>query len=232
MQCVILCGGRATRLGALVNNLPKSLLQCNKHPFIHYQLSWLKTQGIDDVLLCVGYLAHMIEEYVSDGSKWGLRVFYTYDGSTPLGTGGALRKALDEGKLEEKFFILWGDSYLPINLEPIVKAFNEQALMTMYHNQGQWDKSNIKLLDDNKILYDKQISSPDYNYIDYGLSLLNRKLVEEIPEGKKYDLANFFYQLGQNNLLQGYKVNERFYEIGSQQGIQDFIQYINDANKL
>ena len=118
MQCVILNGGLGKRMFPLTNNLPKCMIEVNGIPFINYQLRLLSEKGIKDIVLCVGYLNNIIKEYVKDGSIFNLKVDYVEDGDILLGTGGAIKKAYNLNKLHDNFFVMYGDSFLPISSTP------------------------------------------------------------------------------------------------------------------
>ncbi|WP_198009916.1 glycosyltransferase family protein [Legionella tunisiensis] len=95
--------------------------------------------------------------------------------------------------------------------------------MTVFKNKNQGDKSNV-LFHDNKIIeYNKQKPSPNMKYIDYGLSILSASLLERLPIGESFDLAEFFHDLSLQGELYGYEVFERFYEIGSPAGLKETI---------
>jgi MurNAc alpha-1-phosphate uridylyltransferase len=92
----------------------------------------------------IGYLGEMIQDVVGTGERFGLQVGYSPDGATLLGTGGALKKALP--LLGEHFFVLFGDSYLPVDFSCVQQAYarcGQQALMTVLENGDRWDKSNV-----------------------------------------------------------------------------------------
>jgi len=132
LPCAILCGGLATRLRPMTESLPKSLVAVNGEPFIAHQLRLLRSRGIENVVLCVGYLGEMIEDYAGDGHQLGLTIHYSYDGVRLLGTAGALRKALT--LLDDSFFVLYGDSYLPCDYRAIAESFRvsgRRGLMTI-----------------------------------------------------------------------------------------------------
>ena len=126
LPVVILAGGLATRLYPVTQTIPKALIPVAGRPFIDHQLALLKEKGVTQVVLCVGNLGTRIEEFVGDGTHWGLEVRYSYDGDVLLGTGGAIKKAA--GILTEAFMILYGDSYLDIDFEPVVQQFNAEKL--------------------------------------------------------------------------------------------------------
>jgi NDP-sugar pyrophosphorylase family protein len=229
-QCVILAGGLGTRIRAQAGSLPKALLPIEGQAFVHYQLLQLRKSGIEDVVLCIGYEGQQIRDYVNDGSRWNLHVRYVDEGQELRGTGGALRLAGDQNVLHPLFFVLYGDSFLPIDFNPIWVYFYgriEPALMTVMRNQGRWDRSNA-CFDGSKVtLYDKKkADSPGMEYIDYGLSLIRRDaMMTSIPSGTACDLADYFSTLSRAGQLAGYAVEQRFYEIGSPAGLEDFKAY-------
>ncbi len=232
MQCVILAGGLGTRVsGITLNKIPKSLIEINNKPFIDYQLCWLRKYNIENILLCVDYLGNQIKDYVKDGNKWNLCVDYSFDGDVSLGTGGAIRKALDNNKLNNDFMIMYGDSFLPIDYSKIYNFFiNKQelpALMTVFKNNNDFDNSNANL--NNWLVDYNKFQNNNYKYIDYGLSILNKNIIGEyILSNTKYDLSNLFTELSKRNMLSGYEIFERFYEIGSVDGLKDFSDFIKN----
>lgn len=228
-QCLILAGGLATRLRPITENIPKAMVPVDGKPFVEYQIELLEKVGIKDIILCIGYKGHMIKEHFKDGSGLGVKIRYSEEESL-LGTGGAIRNAIN--LLNDKFFILYGDAYLNIDYKKIidyVESLNCPALLSVYKNEGNFDTSNVSFIDNKHVLYDKESPQEDMKYIDYGMSVLTKKVIEEyIPEGEVYDLANCYNQLSKEKLLVGYEVKERFYEIGSFSGLQEFKDYINN----
>ncbi len=237
IQIVILAGGLGTRLRPLTDQIPKAMIPICGKPFIHHQLTWLSSCGIEDIILSIGYLGHLIEEFVEDGKKWNVKVRYTKEGPQLRGTAGALRLIDEHGFLNPKFLVTYGDSFLPIDFKAVWNFFydrSEPALMTVLRNNEQWDKSNACFTGDHVTLYDKSttLSKPDnMQFIDYGLSALSKELIQtEIPRqnhpNEKSDLADLFHRMSISNQLLGYEVKQRFYEIGSMSGIQDLEKYL------
>ena len=232
LSVAILAGGLATRLRPLTETIPKALIEIAGEPFIFHQLRYLKQQGIDSIVLCVGYLGEMIKASVGDGSQFGLRVSYSLDGPTLLGTGGAIKSALP--LLGENFFIFYGDSFLPIDFQSVEKSFlssTKLGLMTVLKNENQWDRSNVIYQDGSLIEYNKVEIKPNMNYIDYGLGILNADVFSGYPEGGILDLSKVYNELSLKNELFGYEVFERFYEIGSHQGILETEEYLTAKEK-
>jgi N-acetyl-alpha-D-muramate 1-phosphate uridylyltransferase len=229
MPVVILAGGLATRLYPKTLQVPKSLIEINGLPFIHHQLTLLKERGVTEVILCVGHFGKMIEEYVGDGSRFGLNVRYSYDGEFLLGTGGAIKKATEF--LPDIFMIQYGDSYLDVDFEPILKRFyNEDlpVLMTAYHNRNDHDTSNIILKDGRILKYNKKDRDPAMEYIDYGLIIIRKMIFDAYPSNIAFDLSSVLSQSVDAGQVASYEVKQRFFEIGSVEGIKETGDYIRN----
>jgi NDP-sugar pyrophosphorylase family protein len=233
MQCVVLAGGLGTRMRPLTETIPKALLEVGGAPFVDHQLRLLANQGFSSVVFCIGYRGDMIRDFAGDGSRWGIAVTYADEGSRLRGTAGALRLAVDAGLAAEKFAVLYGDSYLPIDVRAVFAAFDaspEPALMTVHRNQGRWDRSNVVYEGGRVLLYRKGEPDPRMEHIDYGLSVLARDLIADaLPSGGEGDLSDVFTELSTAGRLAGFEVHQRFYEIGSTAGLADLEQYLRDT---
>lgn len=218
----ILAGGLATRLRPLTETIPKSLIPVAGRPFLAHQLELLRAAGIQRVVLCVGHLGELIQRAFGDGRQYGLQLDYSFDGPVLLGTGGALRQALP--LLGERFFVLYGDSYLRVDYRAVAECFDRSGslgLMTVYRNEGRYDTSNVVFRDGQILVYDKTVRRPDMHHIDYGLSVLRAAAFEGYPPGARFDLAQLLASLVARGQLAGYEVAERFYEIGSPAGLAE-----------
>ena len=218
----ILAGGLATRLRPITEKIPKALVTVAGQPFLAHQLRLLEAAGLRKVVLCLGYRGEMVQVEFGDGRRFGVELAYSFDGPQLLGTGGALRKALP--LLGERFFVLYGDSYLPIDYAAPARAFmgsGKLGLMTVFQNEGRWDTSNVCFEDEIIRSYDKEQRTPAMKHIDYGLGLFRAEALVSKPEGKAFDLADLYRELIAKNELAGYEVAERFYEIGSAEGLAE-----------
>jgi NDP-sugar pyrophosphorylase family protein len=218
----VLAGGLATRLLPLTETIPKSMVLVAGEPFIAHQLRLLAREGVTDVVICSGYLGEQIEAFVGDGARFGCRVRFSPDGEKPLGTGGALRRALP--LLGECFMVMYGDSYLDTRFRPVYEEFRRStlpSLMTVFRNEDRWDTSNVEFAHGRILGYDKLNRSPAMLHIDYGLGVLNAEVVRVRPLGTTFDLADLYHELVKRQLLAGYEVRERFYEIGSPVGLAE-----------
>jgi NDP-sugar pyrophosphorylase family protein len=218
----LLAGGLATRLRPLTGQTPKAMLEVAGEPFVAHQLRLLRREGVSHVVLCVGYLGEQIADFVGDGSQFGLRVDYKPDGPRLLGTGGALRAALD--LLGDEFLVMYGDSWLDIPYAPVVEAFRDSgapALMTVFRNEGQWDSSNVWFEDGRIRLYDKRKRLAEMHHIDWGLGMVRADALAAQPVDAPFDLADVYSELSRSGRLAGYEVKTRFYEIGSVEGLRE-----------
>ena len=130
-------------------------------PFVEHQLELLRSHGARRIVMCVGYLGEQLEEAVGDGRRFGVEVEYSYDGPEPAGTAGAIRKALQ--LLGETFLVLYGDAYLRVDYQDVVRTFQQSelpALMTVYRNRDQLDTSNAVYIDGRVVAYDKKSPPP------------------------------------------------------------------------
>lgn len=229
----ILSGGLATRLQSLTKEIPKALVEVAGKPFIDRQLTLLRSKGIRHVVLCLGYMGEQVERVVGNGEHWDLKVDYSYDGPDLLGTAGALQKA--RCYFGDLFWVLYGDSYLNFDYRAVSDYFersgtDKRGLMTVFANQNRWDKSNVIFKNGNILRYDKMTQTADMHHIDYGAAILRVSALDLVPKWP-YDLAYLYAQLVDSGLMLGYETTERFYEVGSLEGIKDASCYFAELDK-
>lgn len=169
----------------------------------------------------------MIQDFAGDGSRFDMRLSYSYDGPALRGTAGAICNALP--LLYENFFVLYGDSYLACNYSKIAQYFfdsGKSGLMTIFRNEGRFDTSNVEAENGSILRYDKRDRTPAMQYIDYGLGVFKRSVFESLPRSGALDLADVYHSLVASGDLASFEVKERFYEIGSTEGIADLEGYL------
>jgi len=218
----ILAGGLATRLRPATDTIPKALLSVAGQPFLSHQLRLLHSKGFRRIVLCVGHLGELIEAKIGDGKRLGLQIDYSFDGPTLLGTGGALKRAIS--KLGERFLVTYGDSYMPVDYASVVEAFvrsEKPALMTLFENEGRWDASNVWFEAGEIHRYDKRVRTPQMRHIDYGISILTSGLFAGFGDDAPFDLSDLYSRLVSEKQMAAYEVKQRFYEIGSAQGLAE-----------
>jgi NDP-sugar pyrophosphorylase family protein len=228
MPVALLTGGLATRLRPLTETVPKALIDINGKPFLDHQLRLLRRKGVTDVVLCVGYRGEQIREHVGDGTSFGLHIRYSFDGPRLLGTAGAIRRALP--LLGAQFFVLYGDSYLCCDYGAVEGCFlrsGKLGLMTVFRNEGNWDASNVEFSDGRILRYDKVERDPRMRHIDYGLGAFRQTALRDVAPEKRYDLASVYQRLLERGELAACPVEQRFYEVGSPEGIKQFSEFLS-----
>jgi NDP-sugar pyrophosphorylase family protein len=223
----VLAGGLATRLRPITQTVPKAMVEVAGRPFVDHQLALLAHNGVRRAVFCLGHLGEQVEHHVGS-ERLGIQVQYSHDGERLLGTGGALRQALP--LLGNVFWVLYGDSYLDVDYQAVLADFLSRdalGLMTVLHNQDQWDRSNVVFCDGRLLCYNKRRATREMTHIDYGLALLRREAVERLPEGQASDLADLYSDLVAEGRMAGHEVTQRFYEIGSPRGLEETADYLS-----
>ena len=226
IQVAILAGGLATRLGDLTRSQPKSMVEVQGKPFLEYQLELLRRAGIENIVLCIGHMGEQIERHFGNGRKYGVNIEYSLE-DKPLGTAGALRKA--EHLLDSVFFTMYGDSYLSMDFSLVMSYFRSQnrlALMTVYQNYDQYGRSNTVVEGNVVKEFSNKEKTEDMVYIEYGANIFRREVLKMVPENQAHSLDELFPRLIEQDELLAFEVKERFYEIGSPEGLADFSQHI------
>lgn len=223
----VIAGGLGTRLYPITKTIPKSLVDIAGESFLDWQLRLFARRGITRVVLCVGHFADQIEDHLKRRGSCGLDVQLSYDGDSRLGTGGAVRRALP--LLGDDFLVTYGDSYLDIDYRAVTEAFRataDPALMTVFRNEDCWDHSNVEFDGTLVQVYDKSRRTPRMAHIDYGLLAMRREAFDPWLDHPAFDLADLLGPLASAGRLVGFEVFDRFYEIGSVQGIADLERYL------
>jgi len=232
LPVAILCGGLATRLRPVTATIPKSLIPVNGEPFLAHQLRLLDRAGFERVVLCVGFLGEQIRDFAGDRFGQRLEISYSFDGPKLLGTAGAIHRAFPY--LDPSFLVLYGDSYLPCDYRKVEDDFTrsrKSGLMTVYRNEGKYDSSNVEFANGQILRYDKKSKSPGMQYIDYGLGVFDKAAFGGLPADEPSDLAGVYRRLLERNDLAASEVEDRFYEIGSLEGIRDLERYLSGLGK-
>lgn len=219
-QAVILAGGRGERLRPLTDTLPKPMVPIHGRPFLEYLIELLKQNGIEEVVLLVGYLSEKIIDYFGDGSRFGVHIKYS-KGDSDDETGTRIKNAHD--MLREKFLLLYGDNYWPLNLSALADFYrfkNVLALTTVYANMdggGEYGfENNIHLASDGLVLgYDKTRKNPALNGVDIGFFVIDKKVLNKMPQTNFSFEKEILPMLVSEKQLVGYRAFHPYYTLTS-----------------
>jgi len=196
-------------------------------PFLEHQINLLARHGIRDIVLCLGYLGEAVLDYFGDGHRWGVHLSYSWERDALLGTAGALKNA--EPLLEREFFVTYGDSYLLLDYRDIMRHFRQRnclALMVVYRNDNRLQPSNVMVQDGRVVAYDEERPRPGMVYINEGLCTLSKGALRLVPEGVPWSQGDLFNELIGRGQLLAYETPQRFYEVGSPQGLAEFQRWL------
>jgi NDP-sugar pyrophosphorylase family protein len=233
MQCVILDGGHQTRTAHRMTDrvmplIPTPLVTVAGEPFVRHQLRLLHEGGVDDVVVCVGPGGESVEDEVTRHRPDGMTVRCSRVSTHLLGTAGALRRAVIDGLADERFMVLYAGSYLRLDFDDVWEWFDAThhlGLMTVWHNEDQFETSNVAVRNGKVVVYRKssiRSNHPSMSFIDYGLSILTAEAVLDlVPAGEPNDLAALYSNIAAFGKLQAYEVDQRFHEIGSEHGLAE-----------
>jgi len=202
-------------------------------PFMEYQLEVLRRSGVTEVVVCVGYLGHLIEQYFEDGARFDISIRYEAEQDGLLGTAGAIKNA--ERQLAEAFFVVNGDTYPTVDFLDIMRHFlkyHHLGLMVVFRNEDRWDRSNVIIEGDQVRVYDKARKLPEMVYIDFGLSVFRREAFADVRAGVAADLSAVYQALIARRQLLAYEAPHRFYEVGSPEGLHEFNSLVQSGGLL
>jgi len=222
LKAIILAGGRGKRLRPITDYVPKPLVPIKNIPIIEWQIKYLKKFGIDEIIICTGYKQEMIENYLVT-KKLGLKIKYSIEKS-PLGTGGAIKKA---GKMikDKSFFVLNGDTITNLDLKKIFKIENSVAAIELRTKFG------ILETKDNKVIKFKEKKEISNLWMNAGIYHLNQEMLNDMPD--KGDIEKtVFPDYAKKGKLQTVKFqNVKWHSIDSFKDIEECALEIDEIIK-
>lgn len=226
MQIVILAGGLASRLGNLASHCPKSMIRIAGKPFLEHQIDLLRKGNVTDIILCTGHLGGQIESYFGSGVKFGVRIRYSRETGQLLGTGGCLKNA--EWLLDNTFFVMYGDSYLVLDYGGIETEFRkdpECGLMVVYRNENRYDRSNVAMRDGRIVDYGYE-NYLEKVFIDEGISVIRKEFLGWFERNQPFPLEALFNKVIEKRRLRAWETSQRFFEVGSLSGMEEFSRFM------
>ena len=215
---VVLAGGLGQRVAHLTGpDLPKALLPIGGRPFIDVKLAELAAGGADEVVLLVGHNADALERHLREAPLAGVRVRCLEDGPELLGTGGAIRRALEQ--LPDRFWVTYGDTLLDVpmqSVETFADATHIDNVMVVLENVDRWETSNVSVRDDRVAVYEKGAPPGTHRFIDYGMLLFARDAFATRAPASSFDLGEVVREEIAQGRLGAWVVSERFHDVGTE----------------
>ena len=213
---MILAGGRGTRLRPLTDTLPKPMIHIAGKPFLEHLIELLAGQGVRRIVLLLGYLPEVIQDYFGDGSRWGVRIQYCVS-SVDDETGRRLKLAASN--LDPCFLLLYSDNYWPIQIEKMWSRFSAAgvpAMITVYSNRDGYTKNCVRLDDDGYVaVYDKSRLQPDLQGVEIGYAIVSKVVLDLVPDANVSFEETIYPKLAAQRQLLAYRTDHRYYSIGS-----------------
>lgn len=226
-QAVILAGGLGTRMRPLTNTTPKPMIAIHGKPFLAYILDILKKNGIEEVIILVGYLHKQIEDYFGTGEKFGLKIIYSYD-PIEADTGTRIRNAYQF--FDKHFLLLYGDNYWPLNLLMLIKFYKDkkkQASTVVFSNFDSSTKNNILVSKDGIVeIYDKKRKIKNLNGVDIGFFILNRDVLSFLPSENFSFEEIVLQELIKNRQLAGFLTHHKYYSLTNPERLKGVESYL------
>ena len=195
-------------------------------PFLAHQLRWLRSQGASDVVLLTGLGGELLCDFAGDGRSFGLDIRYSEDGDATRGTAGAVKRALP--LLGAAFLTVYGDSLPSTDLTAVAAALTAPyaGVMTVYRNDDHGLPSNVAVAGERVVAYDKQAALGTMTHIDYGINAFRADVFADVSDDRPVDLAEVHRAMIARGTLRAFPVSERWYEIGSPEGLAETEQFI------
>jgi histidinol-phosphate phosphatase family protein len=215
-QAVILAGGRGTRLRPLTETRPKPMVEIHGKPFLEYQIEQLREQGFTKVLLLLGYLPEVVQNYFGDGSRWGIRVDYSL---SAVDDETARRLLLARSQLDACFLLLYCDNYWPMQIDKMWARFaasDALAMITVYSNKDGYSRNSVRVGADGYVeIYDKSCATPGLQGVEISYALIDRSVVALLPETNVSVEEALYTRLAQQRQLLAYVTDHRYYSVGA-----------------
>tara|TARA_B100001540_G_scaffold3287_1_gene3081 strand:- start:4221 stop:4910 length:690 start_codon:yes stop_codon:yes gene_type:complete len=213
MKAIILAGGRGKRLRPITDKIPKPLIPINNKPLIERTIKYLKKYGVTQIIISAGYKSNLIEKFLKQKKNFGCGIIFSIE-KTPLGTGGAIKKALKHID-EDSFLVLNGDIVTNIDLRKIMKKENTIAANELKTKFGTMNIKNNKILNFNE---KKDVTNV---WMNPGIYHLSKDIQKLIP--KKGSLEGVvFPKMARNKKLNTVKFkNALWFSIDSHKDIEE-----------
>ena len=231
MQAVILAGGEGLRLKPLTQSIPKPMIPIAGKPFLEHLINLLRRNSVDEIVICTGYRGEVISSYFGNGESFGVRIRYSDDGDQLLGTAGSLKNAAL--LLNERFFITFADAYPIIDYKDAWTQFvtrRKLVLMVVYRNLNHFGESNTVVQKGLVTCYSKKIRTKGMEYIEVGVTFIEKRALEMIPASYPADLETLYSKVIAKNQMVAFEVQQRNYDIGTLDRLTEFRELVEKGH--
>ena len=215
-QAVILAGGRGTRLRPFTDTRPKPMVEIHGKPFLEYLVEMLREQGFERVLLLLGYLPAVIQDYFGDGSRWGVQIDYSVSDADDL---TVRRVQLVQERLDPCFLLMYCDNYWPMRIEKMWERFmtaNVPAMITVYSNKDKYSRDSVCVGPDGYVsVFDRSRTTPGLQGIEISYAILTRPVLALLPKQDALFEEAVYPPLVKQRQLFAYVTDHRYYSVGS-----------------
>ncbi len=194
MNVIILAGGKGSRLYPYTVSLPKPLMPVGDFPILEVILRQLEACQLHQVTLAVGHLGNLIQTYCGDGSKWGLKIRYSFE-DEPLGTVGPLARLEN---LKDTFLVMNGDLLTTLSYPDLVEYHHKQNAVATIAAQKRWVDIDFGVIqrDKNNGRMAKYVEKPRLSYlVSMGVYVFEPEVLNFIPPNKRFDFPDLMHVL-------------------------------------
>jgi len=218
MNALILCGGLGTRLRSEIGQTQKVMALVGGRPFLDFNVEFLKSQGVREIVLCVGFQANQVENFfnVEKAHELGERIVISRE-EDPLGTGGAIQNAKEFIK-SNPFFVLNGDSFCRVDLKAVLDFHQKKkALATVVLSKvtETTDYGRVTIEQKGQILNFKEKEKHGEGYVNAGIYCLDKKIFQLMPKEAKFSIERDCFPKWIGECFFGFPINQEFYDIGT-----------------
>ena len=214
-QAVILAGGRGTRMLPFTESKPKAMYELAGKPFLEHILEMLRDQGVNRVLLLLGYLPEAFIEHFGDGSRLGMRIEYSITDPDDL---TAHRVAVARDQIDDCFLLLYCDNYWPMRLDDMWERFEASgapAQITVYANDDGYTRSSVIVDDDGWVrVFDRARTTPGLRGVEIGYAIVTQPVLDLLPDDQALIEDVIYPPLAETGSLHSYWTEHRYYSVG------------------
>ena len=223
-QCVILVGGKGSRLGEITKNFPKPMINIKDKPFLLYLIEKIRIFGFKEIILLAGHSAEIVDSYFKNNSLSDISIKIIKE-KKPLGTGGALVNAYKH--LDDNFFLMNGDSIIDGNWFSIVENFNTDIdiSVALIKKNDCSRYGSVTLAGKKVVNFSEKNKEISEGFINGGIYCVRKNILSNIPLKKFSFEEDILTKLAKKGRISGSEIKGYFIDIGTPESL-------NHANKL